>query len=82
MPDFASATIIAGVLIFLGGLIALGAQKARQMGAPFAVSRSASFLAGIALLGAIGLVANSIAGFEDRHNDQSEAASDLDKVLG
>lgn len=81
MPGFSTAIVLAGVLIFIGGLIALGAQKARQMGSPLIVSRLASYAAGLSLLGAVALAVAGISGLSEQSDQKSEQASDLDRVL-
>ena len=81
MPGFTTSIVLAGVLIFIGGLIALGTQKARQMGAPFIISRIGSCTAALALLGAVTLAITGISAIGDDHEEESSDARALDRVL-
>ena len=54
---FASSIVIAGVLIFVGGLLAAGAQRGGQLGMPRPIVLTAAWTAGLAVVAAIVLVA-------------------------
>lgn len=82
MPGFTTSIVLAGVLIFLGGLIALGAQKARQMGAPLIISTTASWTAAIALAGALLIGFLGISSLNEPGEKAASPAHDLDRVLG
>lgn len=56
MGSFASDVVIAGVLVFVGGLLALGAQRAGQMGAPRWLKLGAAWSAAFAMVAAVALV--------------------------
>ncbi len=60
MHTFASSVIIAGVLIFVGGLLALGAQRAGQMGAPRWVVMTAGLSSTLSMIAAIGILVMGI----------------------
>lgn len=53
---FASSIVIAGVLIFVGGLLAAGAQRGGQLGMPRPVVLTAAWTAALAVVAAIVLV--------------------------
>ena len=81
MPGFTTAIVFAGVLIFVGGLVALGAQKARQMGAPHYVSTTGSWIAAAALLGALSLGIIGITYLGSLQEAGSEQTEALDQIL-
>jgi hypothetical protein len=56
MDSFASNIVLAGVLVFVGGLLALGAQRAGQMGAPRWLKLTGAWSAAFAMIAAIALV--------------------------
>lgn len=53
---FTDGIVLSGVLIFLGGLVALGTQRAGQMGAPRWLTLSGAWLATLAIIGAVTFV--------------------------
>lgn len=71
MQTFASSVIIAGVLIFVGGLLALGTQRAGQMGAPRWIVVTAGLSSTLSMIAAITILVMGISalpGENDRPN--------------
>lgn len=60
MQAFSSSVIIAGVLIFVGGLLALGTQRAGQMGAPRWVVMTAGWSSTLSVVAAAAVLVMGI----------------------
>lgn len=63
--SFATSVVVAGVLVFVGGLLAAGAQRGGQLGMPRPVVLTAAWSAGLAVLAAIVLVVLGVSSLPD-----------------
>jgi hypothetical protein len=63
--SFSSSIVVAGVLIFVGGLLAAGAQRGGQLGMPRPVVLTAAWSAAMAVIAAVVLVVMGVSSLPD-----------------